>query len=581
MSLRPPSWVPEALLYALTAFGPLAFGCVEPWSRAVLEVLIALLALSCFLRGPREVPAAAAWLWLAPAAIAAIGGLQLLSPVAADMPRPSVPFTVAVAATRGSVLLWASYAALMWSVPQVLAVHEAARRFSRAVFGVGLFVSAQGLLQLATGSGRLYWFRPAGLAAAFGPYYDRDHAANLLLMAGAMGAGILLSRRKRRPAVDGAPPDHLRSQARLASGVALIAAAAAACGSRGAALAIPFAAATLWFARAAGSPDSRSRAVGAAVALGAAAFAAYFTFRHVAAGVEAGGRVDWAVAERFMIYADSWRWAREAPVFGTGLGSFETVYPSYQDTALAAVVSHAHSDWLELLLETGMAGASLALASAAWAAVSAARTWRSARSSEMRALIAGASAAAVAFAVHSLIDFNLQIPGNAAVFFAIVGFLLSAPAWADKAAPRPRDPAPPSWKSVAAAACAAGLVVAAVRPLYAADPGDPLALRRAAALVAARADRGGVADVSSLRAGLRLAVAAARMRPFDYRALELEGRFLWRLGRGSDSRLCFERAHRVRFTPVVVGEGTAVRPGEESGVSRLRALGLLGEGDRR
>ena len=38
MKLRIPSYVPEGLLLFAVIFGPLAFGAVEPWSKAILEV---------------------------------------------------------------------------------------------------------------------------------------------------------------------------------------------------------------------------------------------------------------------------------------------------------------------------------------------------------------------------------------------------------------------------------------------------------------------------------------------------------------------------------------------------------------
>ena len=100
-----PSGAAEGLLYALTVFAPLAFGCVEPWSLAALQILIFLLALACVLRGPRDEPAEASWLWLVPAGFDAFGLLHLMNPAAPDLPRPAGPFTAAAFATRASVLL--------------------------------------------------------------------------------------------------------------------------------------------------------------------------------------------------------------------------------------------------------------------------------------------------------------------------------------------------------------------------------------------------------------------------------------------------------------------------------------------
>jgi len=571
MMPRVPSRVPEGLLYALTAFGPLAFGCVEPWSRSVLEILAFLLALSCFLRGRRDVPPMASWFWLIPASFAALGALQGLTPIAPDLPRPLAPFTAAPHATHASVLLWAAYAALLWSVPQILSTHEAARRYCRLLFGLGMALATQGMLQAATGSSKMYWLRPAPLGV-FASYYNRDHAANFLLMAMLIGLGVLLSKVRRWPAVDGPSREQLNSLAFLSAGVALVFAGIVVCGSRGALLAIPLAGAFVGFLGADFAKRSRERRLRAAAAVVFAAFAVLFTFRLVGAGAEAGALTDHAIAERFLIYADSWSWLRDSPVFGTGLGSFETVYPSYQNLDLTGLVEHAHSDWLELALETGLAGLLAALAAACLLTVGAARTWLTAESREMRALIAGALCAAAAFAFHSLFEFSFQIPGNAVVFLGIVGLLLSAPLWKDKAAARVRPDAPPAWRAAVAVACFLGVARAAAVP---AKAEDPTRIRRLAAALYGGAGTGAKTDVGALRAALGLSLTAAELRPFDSKALALAGITLGRLGRTVDSKTFLERSWAIRFTPVNIGKGDRRARNEERQISTLKSLGLM------
>lgn len=53
----------------------------------------------------------------------------------------------------------------------------------------------------------------------------------------------------------------------------------------------------------------------------------------------------------------TWRAAVEHLPFGTGIGSFEYVYPIYEapDRVTDYYVNHAHNDYVELLLETGIA----------------------------------------------------------------------------------------------------------------------------------------------------------------------------------------------------------------------------------
>ncbi|MFI5349320.1 MAG: O-antigen ligase family protein [Elusimicrobiota bacterium] len=558
----------EGLLYALTFFGPFAFGCVEPWSRAALEILAFLLAFACFLRGrPAASPLAGAF-WLFPAAFAAIGVLQLQTQAAPDGPRPWALFTAAPHATADAVLLWAAYAAILWSVPRIIATHEAARRYVRFLFGLGLTLAAFGLLQAVTAPDKLYWLRSAP-RAGFGPYYNRDHAANVLLMTMAVGLGMLFSRVVSWRSVDGPPHGHVRSQSLLAGGVLFLFLGIAVCGSRGAVFAMPLAAAVVAFFGADFAKRAGSRRARAAAAIAGAAVVIFLAFQYVGAGADAGARVDESMAGRFSIYGDAGRWWRDTPLFGTGLGSFETVYPAYQDFGLRALVTHAHSDWLEIALESGLLGLLLALTAAALAAFASVRAWRSARSKEMRALIAGGLAAAAAFSVHALFEFCFQIPGNAVVFLGIVGFLLSAPSWADKPAERLRSQPPSPWAALPAAAFFFLLAQAAVRPAAAAwlanasgDSGeraaalargfsldaDPSFLKRSSWIYYA-AGQGGRSDLRMRRAALAYSLAAAELRPFDSEALFYAGASMERLERPADAQALTDAARRISFSP--------------------------------
>ena len=577
MMPRVPSAVAEGLLFTLIAFGPLAFGCVEPWSRATLEILAFTLALACFLRGPRPVPPAASWFWLFPAGLAAFGLLQCLHPASADLPRPAGPFTAAENATSSAALLWGAYAALLWSVPQVITTHRAARRFARLLLGLGAALAAQGVLQAATGGGSLYWLRPTQLTGTFASYYNRDHAANFLLMALGMGLGVFMSKQRGWPEVDGPPAERVREFAGLGALVAAIFAGVLATGSRGALLAMPLAAMLVGFAGAGFAADARARRLRAIAFLASAALVVFFCFRVVSVAAEGGAQTDRSITMRFFMYRDALPWLADSPLFGTGLGSFETVYPSYQDTSLGGLALHAHSDWLELALETGLFGLLAGLAAAILLAAVSVRSWLAAGSSEMRALIGGALGAAAAFAIHALFDFPFHIPGNAAVFLGIIGFLLSAPQWADKAAPTVRTAPAASWPSAAAAACAMLLSVAAARS---GAETEPQRLQRRAASTYAAAVGGDAPAPGALRSALALSLEAAALRPFDFRVLELAGRVLTRLGRPADAYEYSERSRLVRFTPLVVGEGRDRDEAERRKTETLKSMGLLPRGFR-
>jgi O-antigen ligase len=562
---RVPSVVPEGLLCAATVFGPFAFGCVEPWSRAALEILCFALALSCVLRGARAQSKIGARFWLFPAGFAAWGLLQSLVPAAADAPRPALPFTVAVDATRSSALLWTAYAALLWSVPRVLVTHQAARRYARLVVGVAVALAALGLAQSATGTESLYWLRAAP-RTFFASYYNRDHAANILIMALGLAVGLAFARRSGEDAV----PQEADRRLIPAGAAVFLSIAIGVTRARAAVLALPLAAVVLTLLGAGFQGDARRRRLWIAGALAAGVLVVALAYRHVVETADAGALVEHNIMGRLSIYGDARRWLRDAPLFGTGLGTFAAVYPSYQDLDLTAVAEQAHSDWLQLALEAGVLGLLAALAAAALAAGVGARSWRSARSREMRALIGGALAAAAAFCGHVLFEFAFQIPGNAVVFLSIVGLLLSASAWKDKAEER-RRPEPASdltafaslvvfaflsWRAAlpAAAQRAAGQAsgfaarAAAFEQAYALDA-DPRYLERRAKALYGAAEDGGRGRFGFLRAGLEASLAAADARPFDAEALSLAGMGLARLRRPADAAAFYARATTVRFTP--------------------------------
>ena len=65
---------------------------------------------------------------------------------------------------------------------------------------------------------------------------------------------------------------------------------------------------------------------------------------------------------------------------GSGLGSFQRVYPLYEDPRRSrpTYVIHAHNDYVELALELGVAGILLMLAVPGWWAAAVWRAWRDA-----------------------------------------------------------------------------------------------------------------------------------------------------------------------------------------------------------
>ena len=104
---------------------------------------------------------------------------------------------------------------------------------------------------------------------------------------------------------------------------------------------------------------------------------------------------------------------------GIGAGAFVDVFATVQSAELELKYTFAHSDVLEFLIDYGLIGSILILAAMGyWIHCNYPR--------RMTRLHIGALAGIVAILVHSLVDFNLHIPGVAMVFWVCVGILANS-----------------------------------------------------------------------------------------------------------------------------------------------------------
>jgi len=106
---------------------------------------------------------------------------------------------------------------------------------------------------------------------------------------------------------------------------------------------------------------------------------------------------------------------------GTGAGSFYGVFPEYREEDVGNIYfNHAHNDYMQFAVEFGLLGFIPLLFAVISTFVIALRAQRSRRDHLMRGLSFSSLMAIIAFGIHSTVDFNLQIPANAATFMVIL-----------------------------------------------------------------------------------------------------------------------------------------------------------------
>jgi len=124
------------------------------------------------------------------------------------------------------------------------------------------------------------------------------------------------------------------------------------------------------------------------------------------------------------VVADAFKSAHEHLLFGQGPGTDVFVHPQSSKTVAGAPLEPSHGDFVNCLNDYGVVGLGLAFFFLIAVTVKFLRPlWVDSRWQD-RVLVATGFAAWAALIVHSLVDFNLHIPANALLFFALTGLAL-------------------------------------------------------------------------------------------------------------------------------------------------------------
>ena len=124
---------------------------------------------------------------------------------------------------------------------------------------------------------------------------------------------------------------------------------------------------------------------------------------------------------RVQIWRDSARLIKDYPLFGCGLGDFGSCFLRYKDVAPMFTVDYAHNDYLQVLAEFGIFGFAAGLILVGAVLSRAVRGALNARSGDERFISIACLGAMIAMLLHSLVDFNMNVPANAFEFAWIFG----------------------------------------------------------------------------------------------------------------------------------------------------------------
>jgi len=128
--------------------------------------------------------------------------------------------------------------------------------------------------------------------------------------------------------------------------------------------------------------------------------------------------------QRPTFWANTIHIVSQFPVFGSGLGTFPSLYPDFDGEEGPLRLAHAHNDYLEFLSELGIVGMILLLGGVLFIIIKSFLTWRTRKHPEVKGLALGGIVATLCILVHSITDFNLHIPANILLFSVVLSLTL-------------------------------------------------------------------------------------------------------------------------------------------------------------
>jgi O-antigen ligase len=412
-------------VFGLLLLGPLAFGAVEPWAIFSLEAGAGLLFI----------------VWIASRFLSnelSISWSPLFAPMFAFAALVAIQITTRNTAYRYATLstglLYGAYGLLCFLTVQCLRKTSQVKILAILFSAYGMAVATFGLFQGLASNGKLYWLRtPSGGSWIYGPYVNHNHYAGLMEMLVPIPLVLSISSHAR---------SGLRKAAVIAS--AVLATTIFLSGSRGGMVAficelILLACVLIW-KQGSGRSLFSSRLT---LALFAVLFLSFLGWVGGHGAIDRlvnveSTRHEIAAGLRLDIDRDLLKMFPHRPFLGWGLGTFEYVYPQFRSFYTSYDIDEAHNDYLQLLIELGAAGFITMLWFLCLVFRIGSKTLSNWPTDINGAVALAALLGVTGILVHSLVDFNLQVPANAAMFYVLCTIAAMGPRF-DSSRPPRRD----------------------------------------------------------------------------------------------------------------------------------------------
>lgn len=309
--------------------------------------------------------------------------------------------------------------------------------FAAAIVLGGLFQAVYGSLMMLSGVEYTFFVpKSASLDAASGTFVNRNHFAGYLEMTLSVGTGLMIASLSRQPA--GSAREWFQRLAlallgpkgrlRIALAIMVIALVLSRSRMGNSAFFISLAVAGVigliglwWLARKGEISEKTRRPVliffMSVLIIDVFIVGAWFGIDKVKERIQS---TSFASEIRDEVDINSLDQIQAFLISGSGGGTFAEVFPAYKTALYPGFIDHAHNDFLEMAGEFGLFGMALLSVIVLWSFIKAIQAQFVRRSSLMRGIGFASTMAIVAIMIHSTVDFNLQIPANAALFVVLL-----------------------------------------------------------------------------------------------------------------------------------------------------------------
>ncbi len=450
----------DYLFLTALLFAPMAFGTVETWSYLIMEVIICASALflyfspgqKTFYQVPGIIPLVLVLAFILLQIIPLPQNfVKFLSPATFDIyhncsgltgPARWIPFSIYPRATMMEFLRFSTYTLFYITAVQLLADRLFLKRTVAVVAWFAALLSILVIIEFITKSlnyplphGKILWIRQLNHGGSpVGPYVNRNHYAGLMEMIFPLILSMFLAFRpiitrislKRRIA-DFFNQKRINNHFLYGTAAILIATSILLSLSRGGIISLTLSMsffATLVIIKA------RQKRTGLFIAIiiitvlfltGTSGWDAIFDrFENIR------NQSGFIYDNRYIIWADCKEIIRNFPLFGTGAGTVENIYPIYRSFPGNDILEHAHNDYIEFLCTGGILLPALMFFCLFSILFSATKSFNKRREWYSILLFAGCITSIGAILLHSFVDFNMQIGANGLYFFFILALVVSA-----------------------------------------------------------------------------------------------------------------------------------------------------------